>query len=91
MTVLFELKYRVKMKSQINLYEAVMGHMIHGPCGVHKRNAPCMKRGSCKRGYPKPFSAQTFQGNDSYPIYRRRENHLNVEHGLNANMQVDNS
>ncbi|XP_062014500.1 uncharacterized protein LOC133731039 [Rosa rugosa] len=65
------------------LHNAVLRHMIHGPCGIHKRNAPCMKRGSCKRGYPKPFSTNTIQGNDSYPIYRRRDIHSNAE--------VDNS
>ncbi|KAM5582463.1 hypothetical protein ABKV19_002737, partial [Rosa sericea] len=73
------------------LYNVVLRHMIHGPCGVHKRNAPCMKRGSCKRGYPKPFSANTFQGNDSYPIYRRRDVHPNAESDFNQSRQVDNS
>ncbi|KAL6223330.1 hypothetical protein ACLB2K_006717 [Fragaria x ananassa] len=73
------------------LYNAVLGHMIHGPCGVHKRTAPCMKRGSCKRGYPKPFSDNTYQGNDSYPIYRRRDNHLDVQSDGNQNRPLDNS
>ncbi|KAL6176715.1 hypothetical protein ACLB2K_053348 [Fragaria x ananassa] len=72
------------------LYNAVLGHMIHGPCGVHKRNAPCMKSGSCKRGYPKSFSANTCQGNDSYPIYRRRDIHSNTDFDDNVNRQVDN-
>ncbi|XP_024156320.1 ATP-dependent DNA helicase PIF2-like [Rosa chinensis] len=65
--------------------------MIYGLCGAHKRNAPCMKRGSCKRGYPKPFSANTFQENDSYPIYRRRDVHPNAESDFNQSRQVDNS
>ncbi|KAL6196751.1 hypothetical protein ACLB2K_032365 [Fragaria x ananassa] len=73
------------------LYNAVLGHMIHGPCGVHKRTAPCMKRESCKRGYPKPFSDNTYQGNDSYPIYRRRDNHLDVQSDGNQNRPLDNS
>ncbi|KAL6225029.1 hypothetical protein ACLB2K_003881 [Fragaria x ananassa] len=73
------------------LYNAVLGHMIHGPCGVHKRTAPCMKCGSCKRGYPKPFSDNTYQGNDSYPIYRRRDNHLDVQSDGNQNRPLDNS
>ncbi|XP_062017408.1 uncharacterized protein LOC133733784 [Rosa rugosa] len=73
------------------LYNAVLGHMIHGPCGVHRRNAPCMKRGSCKRGYPKPFSVTTFQGNDSYPVYRRRDNQSDMQSNGNQNRPLDNS
>ncbi|KAL6140767.1 hypothetical protein ACLB2K_059061 [Fragaria x ananassa] len=84
---------RAEIRSQdeeSTLYNAVLGHMIHGPCGVHKRNAPCMKSGSCKRGYPKSFSANTCQGNDSYPIYRRRDIHSNTDFDDNVNRQVDN-
>ncbi|XP_004301630.1 PREDICTED: uncharacterized protein LOC101307898 [Fragaria vesca subsp. vesca] len=60
------------------LYDVVLRHMIHGPCGTYKPNSPCMKGGNCKRGYPKPFSMNTFQGNDSYPNYRRRDIHSNA-------------
>ncbi|KAL6207830.1 hypothetical protein ACLB2K_018783 [Fragaria x ananassa] len=60
------------------LYDVVLRHMIHGSCGTYKPNSPCMKGGNCKRGYPKPFSMNTFQGNDSYPNYRRRDIHLNA-------------
>ncbi|XP_061999597.1 uncharacterized protein LOC133716991 [Rosa rugosa] len=73
------------------LYNVVLGHMIHGPCGVHRRIAPCMKRGSCKRGYPKPFSVTTFQGNDSYPVYRRRDNQSDMQSNGNQNTPLDNS
>ena len=74
-----------------DLYNAVLRHMIHGPCGPQNRRSPCMKHGSCKRGYPKPFSMNTFQGNDSYPVYRRRDNQLHVQSDLNENTPVDNS
>ena len=30
-----------------NTYETVVRSMIHGPCGKHKSNAPCMKNGKC--------------------------------------------
>ena len=72
------------------LYGVVLRHMIHGPCGIHNSRSPCMKRGSCKRNYPKPFAPTTVQGNDSYPVYRRRDNHDPVPLDQNARIMVDN-
>ncbi|XP_048441363.1 uncharacterized protein LOC125477912 [Pyrus x bretschneideri] len=72
------------------LYGAVLRHMIHGPCGIHNSRSPCMKRGSCKRNYPKPFAPTTVQGNDSYPVYRRRDNHDPIPLDHNARIMVDN-
>ncbi|XP_068341523.1 uncharacterized protein [Pyrus communis] len=72
------------------LYGAVLRHMIHGPCGIHHSRSPCMKRGSCKRNYPKPFALTTVQENDSYPVYRRRDNHDPIPLDHNARIMVDN-
>jgi hypothetical protein len=47
--------------------------MIHGPCGVLNRKNSCMQDGNCRYHYPRPFSEATLQGDDSYPIYRRRD------------------
>ncbi|XP_057248244.1 uncharacterized protein LOC130590221 [Beta vulgaris subsp. vulgaris] len=55
------------------LHKRILKHMIHNPCGVQNPRSPCMKQGSCKKGFPKSFSNCTKQGNDSYPIYRRRQ------------------
>ncbi|XP_048498300.1 uncharacterized protein LOC125496773 [Beta vulgaris subsp. vulgaris] len=33
------------------LYKKVLRHMIHSPCGVHNKDSPCMKQGSCKKGF----------------------------------------
>ncbi|XP_028085768.1 uncharacterized protein LOC114286740 [Camellia sinensis] len=55
------------------LYNGVLKHMIHGPCGMYNERSPCMTNGRCKRRFPKPFSSITTLGNDSYPVYRRRE------------------
>ncbi|KAL0290529.1 UNVERIFIED_CONTAM: hypothetical protein Scaly_2667000 [Sesamum calycinum] len=72
------------------LYVAVLKHMIHGPCGQSNSNAPCMKNMSCKKGYPKPFAECTVQGNDSYPIYRRRNDHRSVALDNEGEVVVDN-
>ncbi|XP_058188055.1 uncharacterized protein LOC131304732 isoform X1 [Rhododendron vialii] len=54
------------------LYNVVVNHMIHGPCGSYNANCPCMKNGVCKKKFPKKFANVTTMGNDSYPIYQRR-------------------
>ena len=53
------------------LHAAVLKHMIHGPCGRLNQTSPCMKNGQCKKNFPKEFSAETCQGDDSYPLYKR--------------------
>ncbi|XP_068338961.1 uncharacterized protein [Pyrus communis] len=73
------------------LYNVVLKHMIHGPCGIHNPLSPCMKNGSCKRKFRKPFAPVTVQGNDSYPIYQRRGNRLPVSLNRQGNIMVDNS
>ncbi|XP_042501309.1 uncharacterized protein LOC122079122 isoform X1 [Macadamia integrifolia] len=61
------------------LYEKVMKHMMHGPCGdLNKLNA-CMRNGVCKSRYPRSFIENTMQGKDSYPIYRRRNTGIQVK------------
>ncbi|KAL0349933.1 UNVERIFIED_CONTAM: hypothetical protein Sradi_4142500 [Sesamum radiatum] len=72
------------------LYEAVMRHMIHGPCGEMNVNAPCMKNGTCKKNYPKPFAPCTIQGTDSYPIYRRRDDNRSISLDRNCDVVFDN-
>ena len=54
------------------LFDIVKTNMIHGPCGENNVTAPCMKNGTCSKGFPKPFIHNTEIGNDSYPKYRRR-------------------
>ena len=63
------------------LYNIVKRCMIHGPCGLAKRIAPCMRDGSCSKKYPKEFSSVTTTANDGYPIYRRMDNSRSVELG----------
>ncbi|XP_020990161.2 uncharacterized protein LOC110277354, partial [Arachis duranensis] len=70
-----------------HLHDAVLKHMIHGPCGTLDQSSPCMKNGKCKRNYPKEFAAETRRGDDSYPQYRRR---FDTPVQINQNVTVDN-
>uniref|UniRef100_A0A0R0JJH4 Helitron helicase-like domain-containing protein n=1 Tax=Glycine max TaxID=3847 RepID=A0A0R0JJH4_SOYBN len=56
------------------LYTLVQNHMVHGPCGILRRQSPCMKEGRCNRFYPKMFQPHTLLDADGYPVYRRRGN-----------------
>ena len=60
------------------LYEIVTKTMLHGPCGPTHRQATCMQgegdQRSCSKEYPKDFRSQTVMEDDSFPLYRRRNN-----------------
>ncbi len=47
----------------------VTKHMIHGPCGDHELNSPCMMNGKCSKGFPKMFQEETLANIDGYPKY----------------------
>lgn len=68
------------------LYESVISHMFHGPCGRLNTAATCMKKSGgayCDRRYPRPFNNYTSLQDDGYPLYRRRNNGISVEkHGF---------
>ncbi|XP_073120388.1 uncharacterized protein [Henckelia pumila] len=88
----FDSVVRAEIPSQTdepNLYQAVIRHMIHGPCGLLNPWSPCMRDGICKKKFPKPFTSYTALGNDSYPIYRRREA-ASVPISENGQVVVDN-
>ena len=54
-------------------------HMHHGPCGEMKeKKSLCMVNGKCRFHYPRPYSSNTMQGKDAYPIYRRRNDGTQV-------------
>ncbi|CAA0825383.1 Unknown protein, partial [Striga hermonthica] len=60
-------------------YEAVKEHMIHGPCGLARKNSPCMVDGKCSKRFPKPFLELTSVDDDGYPRYRCRDNGRHIE------------
>ncbi|XP_073154080.1 uncharacterized protein [Henckelia pumila] len=54
------------------LFNLVVKHMMHRPCGYLNKTNSCMINGQCKSHYPRNFCERTVQGEDGYPIYRRR-------------------
>lgn len=74
------------------LYEYVTSFMIHGPCGAHNPNAPCMVDGKCVKRYPKTFQDVTIMGQDGYPVYRRRNNGVTITKKVNGvDVVIDNT
>jgi hypothetical protein len=53
------------------LFDIVKRSMVHGPCGIWKPDAACMKDGRCSKGFPKPFQEETVMSRSGYPIYAR--------------------
>jgi len=46
--------------------------LLHELCSEEYPNAPYMVNNVCKKRYPRAFSEETTQGEDGYPVYRRR-------------------
>ncbi|CAH1447481.1 unnamed protein product [Lactuca virosa] len=63
------------------MHELVVSHMIHGPCGSLNSDCPCKnnEQNKCRFRYPRQFNEKTLQGKDSYPVYRRRDNGIEVD------------
>ncbi|KAL0413453.1 UNVERIFIED_CONTAM: ATP-dependent DNA helicase PIF6 [Sesamum radiatum] len=80
-----------KQDEEPELYVAIIKHMIHGPCGHIKLNAPCIKNGRCKKCYPKQFAECTMQGNDLYPIYRPQNDNRSIALDNDGQVVIDNS
>ena len=59
------------------LYEAVVKHMIHGPCGSINPQCPCMQTekcpGQCFRAFPFSHCEESNADVEGYPQYRRRK------------------
>ncbi|XP_071726944.1 uncharacterized protein [Rutidosis leptorrhynchoides] len=55
-------------------FRAVTEYMLHGPCGGHHMNAPCIIDRQCSKHFPKPYYAETTIDEDGYANYRRRNN-----------------
>ncbi|XP_058741706.1 uncharacterized protein LOC131614094 [Vicia villosa] len=60
-------------EDDVELYNLVKRHMIHGPCGLANMLSPCMKDAKCSKFFPKKWQPQTVVDQDGYPVYRRRD------------------
>ncbi|XP_025647859.1 uncharacterized protein [Arachis hypogaea] len=56
------------------LYAAVEKFMVHGPCGKHNKNIPCMVNGMCSKYFPKLFREHTVIDEAGFPKYCRPDN-----------------
>ncbi|CAH1440547.1 unnamed protein product [Lactuca virosa] len=67
-------------KKYPKMHEIVVKHMMHGPCGHLRETSPCMQGEpkQCRWRYPRQFNEAMTQGEDSYPLYRRRNNGIEV-------------
>ncbi|KAL6579387.1 hypothetical protein OROMI_009603 [Orobanche minor] len=73
-----------------HLHSCVVSHMMHGPCGLLNPSNVCMRDRKCKNRYPKDFVDCTSQHDDSYPMYRRRNDGriVSVRHQMLDNRWV---
>jgi hypothetical protein len=55
-----------------SLYNTVSACMIH-TCGTR-----CLINGKCNKHFPKQFQDVTTTQNDGYPVYKRRNNGINI-------------
>lgn len=76
------------------LFQVVTNNMIHGPCGVHSMDSPCMIDRKCSKKYPRTLIQETITGTDGYPLYRRRskdDNGRSITIKVrNVDVEVDN-
>ncbi|CAH9141764.1 unnamed protein product [Cuscuta epithymum] len=68
-------------ESDPELLKIVSSLMVHGPCGVENKKAPCMQNGKCTRHFPKKYAERTSIDEDGYPLYMRRENGRVIQKG----------
>jgi len=62
------------------LYDLVIQHMTHGPCGGTFK-CPCMNAdGLCTKGFPKSFQEETVFTGDSYVKTQRRQ--TGIQHSV---------
>ena len=61
-------------ETQRDLYDKVIHHNLHGPCGMANMDSPCMHNNECSKKYPKQFSESTSINEDCFPTYQRPHN-----------------
>ncbi|XP_019193106.1 PREDICTED: uncharacterized protein LOC109187373 [Ipomoea nil] len=74
-------------ESDPEYYTVVGEFMMHGPCGVARKNSPCMVKGRCSKHFPKKFMDCSILDSDGYPIYKRRNNGNTI---VKSGVELDN-
>ncbi|XP_027177834.1 uncharacterized protein LOC113776981 [Coffea eugenioides] len=63
-----------------HLYNLVIKHMLHGPCGSLDPTSVCMRKNrTCKNNFLKNFCEETIQTLNAYPEYRRRDDGVQIK------------
>jgi hypothetical protein len=71
-------------ENDTELFDIIVKHNIHGPCGNFNMNSPCMNQKKyCSKHYPKDLVNYTIQDSDGYPKYKRRDNGTRFRYGSN--------
>lgn len=73
-----------------DLFDIIIRHNIHGPCGLLNPNCVCMVNGTCSKLFPKSFSPATNINHESYPQYRRRPPTEAMANLTNRSLPIDN-
>ncbi|XP_058797015.1 uncharacterized protein LOC131667548 [Phymastichus coffea] len=68
-----------------HLYDFILKHMIHGPCGDW-----CMENGKCSKSFPKSFQEETTMDENGFPNYRRRDTGC-IHNRIHQGNEVNNS
>ncbi|RYQ79615.1 hypothetical protein Ahy_Scaffold2g107541 [Arachis hypogaea] len=71
----------------LEYFEAIAQHMMHGPCVAARKNSPYMENGKCIRHFPKKFVDVTMVDKDGYPVYRRRDDGKTIN---KSGIELDN-
>jgi hypothetical protein len=72
------------------VYETVVKHMLHGPCGLLNQSAVCMDHFECAKQFPKDFHSETtVDATGGYPKYKRRNDGRLVQRRLKNGQMVN--
>nr|GFA98926.1 hypothetical protein [Tanacetum cinerariifolium] len=56
----------------LELYQLVTDHMMHGPCGADNPNWPCTIKYKCTKKFPIQFNETIVIDDSGYALYKRR-------------------
>ncbi|XP_058750081.1 uncharacterized protein LOC131623071 [Vicia villosa] len=74
-------------EDDVELYNLVKRHMIHGPCCLANMLSLCMKNTKCSKFFPIKWQPRTIVDQDGYPVYRSRDTGTTV---TIKNVVIDN-